>query len=683
MRFKKPSRHIAIGVAFVLATTAASAVAQVSTTAGWNDDDVLRLVRRAQDLRQSDSVDPDFRSYTAEARGYVYFFFDRPDSVDQVLVKADQVALDVWWRAPNHTLQTIVGLRDEKVLPTDIRYHLDHLTIVQDDFGDRIVLGDGDEVSAVVHPVAPGSESHYDFRLSDSLTISYAGGTENVRVYEVSVRPKDFGTPGFVGSVYLDRDRAAIVRMSFSFTPSSYVDPYLDYIRISLDNSLWMQRWWLPYRQEVEIRREMPFFDLLAGSVIRGKYDIRRYEFNVDLPPDAFRGRSVRSRSVAERQAFPFERGLFDDLEESGGLSASPSIDEVETRVREVVEDQVMSGLSPVRLHGARLSDFARYHRAEGVFVGAGVTLQPIRSVRVQATGGYAFGRERGSGTLRISDAGGLRGGWTPTLELTLDALGDIGGNPGATLLENTITSAAGARDYLDPYFRRGISLSLRSRSEKAWTLRMRFESHRQASDVVSDDGDSGFRPVRSIEEGELGAVELGATFALPLAGRAQLTATGGRLGDTDFAALDGDLRWPVEDPRGRWTGEASLKAGAVTSGAPAQMTYLLGGRHTLMGHEYRLFAGQAYWLVRGEVTVPVRPPWLGVRGFAALGSTYLREGTLPPDWSARDSRGLRGTIGLGLSIGWDALRFDVGRAVWGTGWEAMLSVAPEFRAWM
>ena len=42
----------------------------------------------------------------------------------------------------------------------------------------------------------------------------------------------------------------------FTFTPASYVDPYLDYIRVSLDNALWLGRHWLPRRQETEIRRE-------------------------------------------------------------------------------------------------------------------------------------------------------------------------------------------------------------------------------------------------------------------------------------------------------------------------------------------------------------------------------------------------------------------------------------------
>ncbi|MGD8729980.1 MAG: hypothetical protein PVF90_09770, partial [Gemmatimonadota bacterium] len=338
-------RKSALVAAVLLAATAPALTAQ--SIPDWNGVRALSLVARARDARQSQVVDSAFQTYQANGRGYVYFFFDRPSDGERTLVKADQVALDLYWRAPNETKQEIVGQRDEKVLPTDIRYHIDHLTVVQDDFGDFIRMGDGDEVEAVLHPVGPASEQTYDFWLADSLTIRYAGGAEEVRVYEVRVRPKDFDAPGFVGTIYLDRATAAIVRMRFSFTPASYVDEYLDHIRVSLDNSLWMGRYWLPYRQEVEIRREIPMLDFMLGSVIQGRFDVRGYDFNVDIPDRMFVGGRVSALSPSRRAEFQFERGLFDDLEEQG-IDTSPSLEAVETEVREIVQDQALSGMGPL-----------------------------------------------------------------------------------------------------------------------------------------------------------------------------------------------------------------------------------------------------------------------------------------------------------------------------------------------
>ena len=646
----------------------------------WNGSEVLELVRRARTLRNSTAVDPDFRSYTSDARGYVYFFVDRPDAAENVLVKVDQVALDLYFVEPNTTRQRIVGRRDEKVLPTNIRYHLDHLTVVQDDFGDFIRLGDGDEVEAVAHPLGPLGEAVYDYQLSDSLRISYASGQEEIRVYEVRVRPKRMGEPGFVGTVFLDRDRAAIVRMNFSFTPVSYADPYLDYIRIATSNSLWMGQWWLPYRQEIEIRRETPFLDFMAGSTIRTTFDVRGYDFNAEIPDRVLRGPPVGAVPPAQRSAFPFERGLFADLEDEGDLTVSPALKDVEREVREVVEQDVMSGLAPLRPHLARVSDFARYNRAEGVFTGAGLSWRPTGEVLVRTTGGYAFGRDRGSGHLTIqTEASGVR----PSIEVFWDRLGDIGGHPGATPLENTISAAAGAKDYLDPFFRRGASLTLRRQPEGRTSVTARWEGHISARDVVSGP-DSEFRPVRSIDEGMFASLTVSSRFTLPASGTAVVTTTAGRLEEQTFASLDGTMTWAVADLDRRWSARASLAGGVTNATAPAQTFFLLGGRQTLLGHHYRAFAGNAYWLGRLEGTVPVRPPFMGLRAFMAVGSTRLSDpSALPGDWAARDSEGLRGTAGLGLSIGWDSMYLDVGRALWGTGWEMMLSVAPHFRSWL
>ena len=646
---------------------------------GWNDGPVLELLKRARDVRQAVVVDSALRSYRAEARGYVYFFVDRTGSHEHVLVKADQVALDLYWRAPNDAKQHIVGLRHEKVLPTSIRYHLDHLSVVQDDFGDYIRLGDGDEVEQVLHPVGPGSRATYDFQLVDSLSLTYAAGEEEVRVYEIRVRPKSFDRPGFIGTVFLDRATAAIVRMNFSFTPASYVDSYLDYIRISLDNSLWMGRYWLPYQQEVELRREIPFLDFSAGSVIRSRFRIRGYDFNVEIANTLFAGRGVSALPTTQREAFPFERGLFDDIEDEG-LTVSTTMEEVRTQVREVVQDQVLSGLAPVRLHLDGISDFARYNRAEGAFFGAGLTLRPRGDLRVRTSAGYAFGRKRASGAISATGGGG-------SLILMLDAywddVGDIGWNPGASPLVNTISSASGSRDFLDPYFRRGATIAIASGRPGGVSVRLRWEEHRSARDVVSDGPDIEFRPVRSVHEGSLSAVEISASLGLPGDGRARVTTSGGRLGERNLLSATGEVDWELGAAENSWSGRVSASGGAVNPGAPVQTMYLIGGRHTLPGHDYRAFLGNGYWLLRGEGTVPVWPPYVGIRAFGMVGATYLGGVDLPADWAFVDSDGLRGSAGLGLSLGWDTVYLDVAHGVRGGGWEAVFSVSERFQGWM
>jgi len=642
----------------------------------WNDDRVLELVRRARLLRRSTVVDTALRAYHAEARGYVYFFIDRPDSDEQTLVKADQVALELFWKAPNQTWQRIVGLRDKKVLPTNIRYHLDHLTVVQDDFGDLIRLGDGDEVSQVRHPLSPGAPAIYDFRLADSLSLRYGGGSEEVRVYEILVRPKDPDRPGFIGSVYVDRATAAIVRMNFTFTPASYVDPYLDYIRISLDNSLWMGKYWLPYRQEAELRRELPQLDFLAGSIIRGRFEIGGYEFNPLLPPGSYTGQRVSAAPPAQREAFPFERGLFDDLEQEG-LAPTPSLDEIRAQARQVMADRALSGLSPYRLHFRSASDAVRYDRAEGLFLGAGVQLRPRPDVQLRLSAGYAMEGEQAS---FAATATGEPASLVPVLDVYWNDLRDMGTFMGTAPILASLGTALGGEDYRDPYFARGMRLTLRGpHPGEGPELSLRWERHASAENVLGGDT----RPVGPAVEGILGSVALTMPVELRGGGRATLTGAVGRLGDRTFGTALAQAEWRLDRPDRAWQFRGRLAAGAATLRTPVQELYRLGGRGTLPGYDFRTFVGRRFWLARVEGSHPLLPPWVGFRTFATLGATQLAGATLPDGWVARDSGGLRASVGAGLSFGWDVLRLDAARGLRDGRWEVIFSVDPRFTPWL
>lgn len=660
----------------VLGAATAPAGVEAQTPDAWNDARVLDLVRQARLERRSTLVDTSFHAYQAQARGYVYFFIDRPDSDERTLVKADQIALEVFWRAPSETQQRIVGLRDEKVLPTNIRYHLDHLTVVQDDFGDRIRLGDGDEVAAVLHPMGPGSSEIYDFLLADSLTLRYGGDGDVVRVYEIRVRPKDPDGPGFIGSVFVDRAAAAIVRMSFTFTPASYVDPYLDYIRISLDNALWMGKYWLPYRQEAELRRELPQLDFLAGSIIRGRFEIGGYEFNPLLPPLLFTGRGVTAVPEAQREAFPFERGLYDDLAQEG-LGPRPTLEEVRAQAQQVLMGRALTGLSPFRLHLRSFSDALRYNRAEGLYLGAGLHLRPRADALVRLSAGYAVGRERAYAAVAATTPPDRV---VPVFEAYWDEVRDMGLEAGAVPVLRSLGALVAQEDYLDPYFARGIRLALRGPAPGSGPeLTLSWERHASASNVLSGD----FRAVRPVEDGFVGTVRGRVPFGLPAGGRGAVTGTFGRMGSHPFGTAVAEGSWRLDAPERAWRMRTDVAAGMASLHTPPQMLFLLGGHGTLPGHAFRSFVGRRFWMARVEGTHPLRPPWVGIRAFAALGSTSLAGAQPPAAWHAHGSDGLRASVGAGLSLGWDVLRLDVARGLRDGRWDVIFSVDPRFDPWL
>src|SRR5439155_686504 len=230
--------------------------------------------RRAVLRRGGAVADSSLHDYKAQAHGFLFFLgaFGQGLADPPRLVKADQLELEVYWKAPASSKQRVIGWRDQTQLPTDINYHRDHLGIIQNNFGAAMRLGEGDEVRDVPHPLSPAGPTIYDFALGDTTTIMLP--EREVRVVTLRVRPKNFGLPRIAGTLYLDAETADLVRMAFNFTPRSYLDAELEDVSIVLDNALWERRYWLPYRQEIEIRRRATWLDVPVRGIIRARWEI-------------------------------------------------------------------------------------------------------------------------------------------------------------------------------------------------------------------------------------------------------------------------------------------------------------------------------------------------------------------------------------------------------------------------
>lgn len=642
---------------------------------------------QARARRAVPRADSGMTSYRARATGYVYFYLDRRDSGERNLVKTDQLALDVYWATPNRTKQHIVGLRDESALPNNIRYHMDHLTVVQDEFGDIIRLGDGDEVRDVAHPAAPFSDRTYDFRLADSLSIQLTGRPTPIRVYEIQVRPKRFEEPGFVGSIFVDRETAAVVRMNFTFTPSSYVDRRLDYIRISLDNGLWDGRYWLPHEQRLEIRRQLPELDFPTGGVIRAVLRIGDYRFNEPFDDLFFAGRPVLTFPRGALESFAFDEDLHAELDVEG-LASPAELEELRRTALELVGARRLSGLPGVRIRLEDASSFVRYDRAEGVRLGAGVVWSPAPETRLEFDAAYAFARGRPAGAVAAET--GL-GSLTTRLELFHERMRDIAPTSGVSGVLNTLYATLAETDHLDPYFTSGGSARVTARSEGAWTLsaQMLVERHRTArlavgsggENLVHADAETGFRPVRRAESGSLAEVAVRARRTDVRAARAWGTDV-----SLSLAGWDGDLHltphiraWgtvPLSSSSNAAL-ELATATGIVLGDAPPQRLFLFGGRGTVPGYEYRSLGGDRYWSASAEAAADIVDSWVRGRLLAYAGWVHEGGRQLPADWNTRPTDGVIPALGLGVGLVHDILRIDAVRGLDGGEWQTLIAVHP------
>ena len=655
----------------------------------WNAPAATALVRRAVERRLAAQADSSLVSYRTRAHGFVFFLAQVGEGLTEPprLVKADELRVEVYWRAPDRSKQVILGWRDGRFLPTDINYHRDHLGIVTNNFGNVIRIGEGDEVRDVPHPLSPAGLGAYDYALGDSLAIRTAAGVTLVR--EVQVRPRVFTAPLVVGTLYLDVATAELVRFRFSFTPAAYLDPELEDISIALENSLYEQRYWLPYRQEIEIRRRTKWLDFPARGIIRGRWEIEGYDFNPPLPEGLFGGQAIAGLLAPQ----PSDSTWPEPLDQAVAGVAAPvnrqDMDALRVEVERIAGARALSGLPSDRLAAGSVSDVVHVNRVQGLALGFGAAVGlGQRRVQVRPWVGYGTSDHRVTGGLEIGAGLGATQ-VTFTGERRIRDLSDL---PVISPVLNSLLAQEGGKDYGDYLLLTGARVGLRHRLSGRTALLLSAGAEESRSvDTRATPATGRYRPNPALGSGTwgVGSVELerasgGIAVSHDLQGRLRLE---GGTGPADYARLTLEGRWQTLLAGHQLVTRTFL--GTATAGLPVYRSFVLGGRGTLLGEPFRAYGGrdvalgQVEW--RFEAPVPAIPLGsfastghrLTVAPFFALGAAGRPVGGVP--WGSSDGarpvagvalewfmRLLRIEAGIGLRTGDFGLTVDVNRDWWG-----------------
>ncbi len=680
----------------------------------WNDIRTRALVERATALRAMQLADTALRDYRAEARGYVTFLAQLGEGFTEPprIVKADELALEVYWLAPNLSKQLIRGRRDTLLLPTDINYHRDHLGIIQNNFPEMIRLGDGDEVRDVPHPLSAAGLEEYDFAISDSLEIRL--GPRTLHVYETRVRPRDDRLPRAIGALYIDRETAELARMALSFTRAALKDNDLEDVAVVLENGLIDGRFWLPRRQEIEIRRTGTWLDYPARGIIRGRWEICCYAVNTGLNPAMFTGPEIvfaprPSRVAADSAEQPlFSGAILDNLPSDVRVVTDVEVLAVQEEARALVRAQALARTRSTSLAGRRISDFVRFNRVEGFALGAGVSRRLGAGFSLYVGGRYGFEDYdwKGRAGLAYRQASGAGA--------SLSAYDDhelAGEDMERSLFVNSLAAQEFGSDYTDPFGSRGYSLALFTPSVGGWlgTVAFSTEKHRPLEvNATPAHGDFSLTiPAARIRERRLELV-LDRPTRLTFGGFESRYRFEGSLFRFAFlegpsaqrTAQRGSLRVNIEKPFGasrlvtRWTAAAVGDedvvypatpefAGAPRSVQPQHLVYF-GGTVTGPGYEFHEFEGTSGASARIEWRTPAPFPAisLGRFGRAPARMTFAPYGNLVWINGARAlsrGHGLYPSIGLGALTVFDILRIDVARGLRDGRWSLSVDLNRDF----
>jgi hypothetical protein len=637
----------------------------------WDSPAARALVDRAVARRAEAFADTTLRDFSARAHGFVFFLGQLGEGLAEPprLVKADQLELEVYWRAPNRSKQRIVGWRDRPYMPTDIAYHRDHLGIVMNNFADIIRLGEGDEVRDVPHPISPRGAALYEFALVDSLEIRLPDRA--IRVHELRVRPRQFAGPRLVGSVYVDVTYGDLVRMTFNFTRAAYRDEQLEDISVAIENSLWGGRFWLPLRQEIEIRRRATWMDFPARGIIRGRWEIDGYRFNEGLADSLFApGPEIVAAPAAARAAFPWPDALDAAVRDIAGPERMIDFAAIRAQAIAVAQGHVLTRLRRTQPGAASLSDLVRVNRVEGVALGLGVTRRSAdQAVELKLLGGVATAPGLVTGAASLAARRGAVT-WQVAVAREVREMGDA---PVISRAMNSLAAQELGADYGDYYLAAGgeaaatralggrTTLRVAAGWQRVDSLLTRYRWSRGAFRRANPGADAG-----AYTTGRIALRRQAGSFATEreLSGRADIEVAGGA---REYVRGYGELRWLL--PAGATHVVWRASAGAATRGLPRQRAFVLGGRGTLLGEPFRSRAGRVAAWSQLEWRVPVAAPEIPLGSYGGTGRTATLAPWVAAGWTgepvaghpAPASRGVDAAAGLGLGLLHDLIRVDVG----------------------
>jgi hypothetical protein len=682
----------------------------------WRDPAADSLVARAIALRGRQLADSTLLSYQADARGFLAFLAQLGEGVviPPRVVQSEQLALRISWWQPGRSAQRLVGRRDTTLLPADVGYYRDRYGVVLDNLPDRIRLGDGQDVRDVAHPLGATAPQQYEYTMGSAVRIGLPG--RDILVDEVKFRPRDGTLPGAIGSVYLDRETAAVVRLSMTFTRAAILDKRIETLVVTLENGLVREKYWLPRRQEVEVSRGSTWFDIPARGIVRGRWEIANYDVNERIPPETMLLPRWSSAPRDSLRAHPFEGRVVDALPPEIQMASSEEVVRARVEAENAVRAAMLVRPATASVTGRGLSDFARYSRVEGLALGIGGAHTTRSGLLLQARVRVGFSDEQLKGQLSLARVPTF--GRVPPWQLFVEreyrdlALAERSG------VANSLAAGLFGTDYTNQVDMWAAGVQWRTHPASRFTWRVAAEGDR-ATDVWS----SG--PLRGRFEPTLKAWPLtgaraevrgsgGWVAAEPMGWRGtwQMSASAGayrgRFTTTRSTVLEAQTR-TVEPVVGRVQGLlqltrplphdqalffqsfAGLGGGQVV---PPQWRLFAGGPWSAPGYDYLSFSSGAMASQRVEWRLPVwgpsiplgrfgkSPPRVVLAPYAQLLVTartrvfdtgdplfLITPQSDGPALRTPRAAGGYGSVGLGALFFYDLVRVDVARGLRGGTW--------------
>lgn len=692
-------------------STADAKPSRVSTGA-WRDPAADSLVQRAIARRGLQLADSTLLSYRADAHGFLAFLAQLGEGVviPPRVVQSEELALQIAWWQPGRSAQRLVGRRDTTLLPADVGYYRDRYGVVLDNLPDRIRLGDGQDVRDVSHPLGANAPQLYEYTMGSPLRIGLPG--RDILVDEVKFRPRNGALPGAIGSVYLDRETAAVVRLSMTFTRAAILDKRIETLVVTLENGLVRERYWLPRRQEVEVSRGSTWFDIPARGIVRGRWEISNYDVNERIAPETMLLPRWSSAPRDSLRAHKFEGRVVDALPPDVQVASSEDVVRARVQAENAVRAAMLARPATASVTGRGISDLVRVTRAEGVAVGFGAAHKNPTGFMVVGRARFGLGDQQLKGHVALGRSPAF--GRLPTLQLFAEReYRDLGFAERAGVT-NSLAAGLFSSDYTTQVDTRAAGVLWKPSPTSAFTWRLAAERDEPLrvhgagltrfyaptldawalrgarAEVTGAGGTVPAEPMARRYAWQL-AASVGSyrgTVDAPVSGSAYSSVTplvATREVSPFVARAQAQLQITQPLPHDRALFLYTQVGVANGRDLPPQWLVFAGGPWSAPGYDWHTFGSRALLSQRIEFRTPVPAPSIPLRRFGkspphATLAPFVQAVAVASGSEARPTKaGVYPSAGVSVLFFYDLLRADVARGLRDGAWRFSIDIDRSF----
>ena len=695
-------RRALLGLFGVLCVHAGSARAQPATNSkrsqardeGWADSTADSLIARAIKLRGTQLADSTLLSYHASAHGFLAFLAQLGEGsfIPPKVVQSEELALNISWWQPGRSAQQLVGRRDTTLLPAEVGYYRDRYAVVLDNLPDRIRLGDGLDVADVPHPLGADAPTRYEYRRGKGFNIRFPGHA--IVVDEVQFRPRDSSKPSAVGSVYLDHETGAVVRLSMTFTRAAILDKRIESLVLTLENNLVNARYWLPRRQEVEVSRSSTWLDIPVRGIVRAHWEISDYQVNERIAPATMTLPRWSSVSRDSLRLHHFEGNVADVLPPEMRLATDEDVAQARTMAEAAVQAVALTRAKKSAAYGRGISDVVHISRTEGVAVGAGLSRRWGNAWQATLSARFGIADRQAKGRFTLGRTPAMGG--PPLVEAFVERDYRNITPPERSGVANSLGTIIFGSDFTTQVETRAAGLNLRRSSLSNWNLRVAAEEDLPLSlhgkplsgtylptlgawklrgvRAEFHQGGASFEALNPLNRRSWSLTVSGGVYHGESPGDSKLTPIVGRaLGDITFErALHGSTTISLRSSIGAAAGRD----------IPPQWLVFAGGPTSAPGYVWSSLAGKVIASQRVELRQAILAPAisLGKYGRAPARITlapYLQATALGGSVSgvSGNGNGVYPSAGIGALFFFDLLRFDAARDLRHRRWSFGLDI--------